>query len=113
MTAMTLRDFESDLGMLLRDESRGTTADLTDLVVAYWGGNAVVYAYLRDDEGGLIEEEFDPEDLPWNEWQTPFSAWLASPRFSHREEVARWLADAPPCEAPGWREVTGSSHDGS
>jgi len=95
MAAMSLKNFDTNLGMILRDKSRGITADLTDLVVAYWTGKTVVYAYLRDDEAGPIEEEFDPEDLLWEEWRDGFSAWLATPRFSYRQEVAGWLMDAP------------------
>lgn len=94
MTSMIFKNFDTNLGMILRDESRGVTADLTDLVVAYWTGKTVVSAYLRDDEAGLIEEEFDPEDLLWEEWRERFSAWLATPRFSYRQEVDRWLTGA-------------------
>ena len=98
MEDMTFRKFDVNLGMMLRDVPRGTTADLTDLVIAYWGGKGVIYAYLRDDGRGLVEEEFDPEDLLWEEWRDPFRMWLAAPRFSYRQEVAGWLSEAPPLD---------------
>jgi hypothetical protein len=101
MAAISLKDFDSNLGMMLRDECPGTTADLTDLVVAYLSGRVIVYAYLRDDGAGLVEEEFDPEDLVWDEWREQFSVWLGMPRFTYRQEVAGWLMDAPPFDQRG------------
>jgi hypothetical protein len=85
--------------MLLRDLPIGTTADLSDFAVAWWNGRDVTYAFLRDDESGLIGEEFDLDDYQWGEWRETFSKWADSPKFSQRAEVKGWLMDAPPFEA--------------
>ncbi|KAA0999041.1 hypothetical protein FVF58_42780 [Paraburkholderia panacisoli] len=96
---MKLEDFKSQLSMLLRDHPNGTTADLSDFAVAWWNGNDVTYAFLRDDETGLIEEVFDLDDYLWGEWRETLSKWVDAPKFSERAEVAGWLMDAPPYEA--------------
>ncbi|WP_254700186.1 hypothetical protein [Trinickia violacea] len=96
---MTPLDFQSNLAMLLRDLPRGMTADLDDGVVAYWDGHKLVFAFLRDNGSGLIEEEFDLADFLWSEWAASCAAWLAAPHFSVRDEVSLWLKDAPPHDA--------------
>ncbi|CAE6795426.1 hypothetical protein R70006_05050 [Paraburkholderia domus] len=99
MTAPTLETFNAQLGMLLRDQPSGIAAELTDFAVAYWNGHDVVYAFLRDDGSGRIDEEFDPADFQWEDLVAAFAAWLTSQRFSERAEVKDWLRDAPPFDA--------------
>lgn len=96
---MKLENFKSQLSMLLRDVPIGTTADLTDFAVAYWGGRQVTYAFLAEDGSGDIGEEFDPDDYQWSEWERALSAWSEAPKFSMRREVLEWIRDAPPHEA--------------
>ncbi|KAA1013064.1 hypothetical protein FVF58_09755 [Paraburkholderia panacisoli] len=96
---MNQKDFEQHVSMLLRDFPPGTTADLDDGIVAYWNGNAVVYAFLCEDGSGLVVEEFDLNDFVWSEFDAQFTKWSAAPKFSARAEVAGWLMDAPPYEA--------------
>ncbi len=71
--------------MLLRDLPIGTTADLTEVAVAYWDGTRVVGAYLRD--GGRLDEEFEFDRNAWESWYDEFNDWLAAPRFSERDEL--------------------------
>jgi len=52
---------------LLRDQPRGTAADLIDFAVAYWNGRQVVYCFLRDDDSGHVEKEFDMAEYVWEE----------------------------------------------
>ncbi len=59
MTPMEFSSFKAHVAMLLR----GTTADLTDVTVAYWNGSQVVVAYLRDN--GRMDEEFDFDENAW------------------------------------------------
>lgn len=99
MTALSLEAFESHLAMLLRDQPRGITADLSDFALAYWNGHHVVYCFLRDDGSGRIEEEFELADYVWEEWAHAFSASCATPAFSARTEVLDWLKDTPPHDA--------------
>lgn len=90
MTELTIERFESQLAMLLRDLPRGMVAELTDFAVAYWNGWEVVYAFLRDDNDGRIEEEFDLTAYVWEEWRPELTRWLAEPRFIPHTEVLDW-----------------------
>jgi hypothetical protein len=96
---MKIEDFKSHLSMLLRDLPIGTTADLTDFAVAYWGGRELTFAFLSEDRPGEIDEEFDLDDYQWAEFEPAFSAWVQTPKFSERREVLEWIKDAPPFEA--------------
>jgi len=96
---MTFTDFRNQLAMLLRDMPRGTSADITDFAVAYWDGRQVVYAFLRDDGSGLVDEEFDLTEQEFDQWKDELEAWAATPKFSVRPEIAEWLMESPPFEA--------------
>lgn len=95
---MTEADFVANLSMLLRDQPRLTTADLTDWAVAYWDGEEVQFVFLND-ETGTLDEGFELDHYVWAEWEEEFSFWLRSPRFSQRAELRNWLADSPPLDA--------------
>lgn len=95
---MTRIEFESRLAMILQDIALGTTADLTDRAVAYWNGERVVYAYLRDDDSGLIDAEFKLEPH-WHEWRDWLNEWMIEPVFSVRPELQDVLLPAPPSGA--------------
>ena len=56
---MTHEEFGAHVAMLLRDQPRGTTADLTDFAAAYWDGERVRYAFLHGDGQDALDEEFD------------------------------------------------------
>jgi hypothetical protein len=101
MNALSLKSFESHLAMLLRDQPRGMTAELSDFAVAYWNGHEVVYCFLRDDGCGRIEEEFQLADYVWEEWMVAFTAWCANPTFTNRAEVLDWIKDSPPLDSVG------------
>lgn len=96
---MTPDDFVRQVGMLLRDVPCATTADLTDGIVAYWNGYAVVFAFLCDSGRGAVDEEFDLDDYVWEDWRAEFEQWSREPVFSVRPEVLQWLKDAPPRES--------------
>lgn len=93
---MTRDEFESKLAMILQDVAFGTTADLTDRAVAYWNGQHVVYATLRDDDSGRIDREFDLA-AQWPAWRGWLEAWMSEPTFSVRSELeASHNAERPP-----------------
>src|SRR5258708_7795644 len=94
--AMTLDDFKSQLTAALRDAPLPMTADITDFAVAFWNGRQVVYAYLRDDNNGLLDDEFDLTDNEWQQWHEDLAAWLRKPVFTVRPDVERWLKKSPP-----------------
>jgi hypothetical protein len=96
---MHFPEFDAELGMLLRDQIPGISAEITDFAVAYWDGDRVVYCFLRDDGNGKLDEEFDPNRYVWAEWHDEFVAWLADPRYSARAELLGCMNDAPPFEA--------------
>ncbi|MGA7781810.1 MAG: hypothetical protein WCA85_29425 [Paraburkholderia sp.] len=83
---MTRDEFESKLAMILRDVAFGTTADLTEQAVAYWNGEHIVYATLREDDSGLIDREFDLA-AQWPAWRGWLEAWMSQPTFSVRPEL--------------------------
>jgi hypothetical protein len=99
MAMITLQEFCSDASMLLRDQPRGAAARLSQHVIAWWSGHAIVFAYLREDNETLIEEEFDPGDLRWDDWADAFQRWLALPAFERFDEIERWIRKSPPFES--------------
>ena len=96
LTLTTPGEFISTLGMLLRDQPRGTVALVDDFCVAWWNGKRPVFAYLRDDRADTIDEEFDPIDCEWQEWRNRAEHWLRSPVFSVRycAQILPWLANS-------------------
>ncbi|MFM0109216.1 hypothetical protein PQR01_39030 [Paraburkholderia rhynchosiae] len=84
--------FELQVGMLLRDLPPGTVAELDDLCVAWWNSKDVVFAHLRDDNTGRVDEEFDLNDCEWQERREAFEAWLTEPRYGSRAEVRDWVS---------------------
>ena len=88
---MTHEEFEAHVAMLLRDQPRGTTADLTDFAVAYWDGERVRYVFLHEDGQGALDEEFDLTDYLLDQWEEDFAAWFAEPHYSVRPELLKWL----------------------
>lgn len=96
---MTFEDFRDQLSNLLRKMPLGTSADLTDFAIAYWDGDQVQYAFLRDEGCGRVEEEFELTEHEFDQWKDDLEAWAKAPVFSVRPEVAEWLKDAPPHEA--------------
>ena len=99
---MTLTEFKSKLEAILRDAPPRTTADITDFAVAFWNGCHVIYAFLREDNSGLLDEEFDLTDNEWEQWHEDLTACMSAPRFSVRADVERWLRESPPCESDGY-----------
>lgn len=89
---------QSDLAMLLRDQPRATTADLTDAFVVYWDGDQLAGAFLSADEPGSLEGPADVdeilEQIPEN-----LADWFASPSYTWRPELLDWLMDAPPIDS--------------
>ncbi|MDF3834260.1 hypothetical protein P3W85_15050 [Cupriavidus basilensis] len=98
MTSNEFASFKAHLAMLLRDLPAGTTADLTDVAVAYWDGTRVVGTYLRD--GGRLDEEFDFDENAWENWRDEFVYWLAAPTFTERDELRTYLLGAVPGSGP-------------
>ncbi|MGO4810645.1 hypothetical protein AB4156_13820 [Cupriavidus sp. 2MCAB6] len=92
MTSGGFESFKSHLSMLLRDLPAGTTADLTDVAVAYWDGTCIVGTYLRD--GGRLDEAFDFDENAWENWHDEFVGWLAAPTFTERDELRTRLSRA-------------------
>ncbi|MCG5077226.1 hypothetical protein [Paraburkholderia tagetis] len=99
MGEITLQDFCADASMLLRDQPRCTAARLSQHVIAWWDGRNLVFAFLREDNETLIEEEFDPFDLQWHEWAVAFQRWLAAPVYEGFDEIEHWMRESPPFEA--------------
>ncbi|MEI6002124.1 hypothetical protein H3V53_34835 [Paraburkholderia bengalensis] len=64
--------FKLQVGMLLRDLPPGTVAELDDVCIAWWNGNDLVFAHLRDDDPDRIEEEFDLNDCEWQDRREGF-----------------------------------------
>jgi hypothetical protein len=99
MMAMKREGFEERVGAVLRDHGIGTTADLTDELVAYWTGRSIAYVLVNESPSGSGYEEFVTDDTHWKIWRSRLEAWLDSPTFSIRPEVHDWLAEEPPADA--------------
>jgi hypothetical protein len=86
---------DAQLAALLRDQPRGTTANLTDFAVAYWNGHRVVYVFLDENSYAALDEEFNLTDYLLAQWEADFATWFAAPHYSVRPELLKWLkADA-------------------
>lgn len=97
MTSREFRAFKANLAMLLRDMPIGTTADFSDVAVAYWDGTQVVGAYLRD--GGRLDEEFEFDQNACETWLDELVAWQVKPTFSERGELKSRLSSLAPYAA--------------
>ena len=93
---MSREEFEHQLGTVLRHHGAGTTADLTDELVAYWNGSGLSYVLLRENPAGAVREKFSMNDAHWSNWRSWLEAWIESPTFSIRPEVHSWLLEDPP-----------------
>ncbi|MGF6724680.1 hypothetical protein P3T43_004049 [Paraburkholderia sp. GAS41] len=91
---MTREQFENNLAMILQDIALGTTADLANRAVAYWNGQRVVYAYLRDDGSGAIADEFCLAEN-WSEWREWLDEWMVEPLFTVRPELQDEILRTP------------------
>jgi len=86
------------IGMLLRDQPPGTTADLSDYTVAYFDGHHVMGLYLSADAPGF-DEEFELTDEFLDQIPEVVAAWLNQPTYTLRPELMELLKDAPPYDA--------------
>jgi hypothetical protein len=95
MKPLTVDQFRTQLGAMLREVPYGTSADLTDYAVAFWDGSKVVYAFLSEDGSGQIDDEFELGDYEWDHWHDDFVRWISEPLFSVRPELRERAATAP------------------
>jgi hypothetical protein len=86
MMAMTREGFEAKVGAVLRDHGVGTTADLTDELVAYWTGRRVAYVLINESPSGSSYEEFVMDDGQWKIWRSLAGS---MDRFSDVQRPAR------------------------
>jgi hypothetical protein len=94
-----LRKHCENIGMLLRDRRRGTTADITDDCVLYWDAGQLNGAHLSAEKPGAVVDPFRLEDvLP--DIREAVSHWLIHPRFTFRPSLLEWLQDPSPQGAP-------------
>jgi len=87
------------IGMLLRDQPEGTTADLLDYTVAYFDGHRVLGLYLSADVPGQFDEDFELTDEFLDQIPEAVEEWLEHPRYTFRPELVEWLKDSPPFDA--------------
>ncbi len=88
---MRLETELDQLGMLLRDQPPCTAAELWDDTIVFWNGRELVWAWLRNDVSGLIEEEFELDLDQWDALAGVVERWLEAPRYSVRPELKAWL----------------------
>jgi hypothetical protein len=84
--------FLARLKFLLREEPSGTTAELTDVAVAYLDVDGLVGIFLAQDGSGDLDEEFALDENAWLNWSPELDAWLDSPVFRVRAGLAQWRA---------------------
>ncbi|MEM5440154.1 hypothetical protein [Paraburkholderia diazotrophica] len=87
---MRFEEFDARLSRLLVTMPAGTTADLTDGMIAWWNGARTIYAWIgKGDDGrhsGLHARELDLAD-DWGQFHDWLTAWINEPRFSARPDV--------------------------
>ncbi len=96
---MRREEFEERIGAILHDHGAGTTAELTDELVAYWNGHGVAYTSVHETATGQSYEDFVMDDVQWSNWHSWIEAWIDTPKFSVRPEVRDWLSEEPPADA--------------
>ncbi|MFP3558906.1 hypothetical protein SB861_50930 [Paraburkholderia sp. SIMBA_049] len=84
--AFTLR-----LGMLLRNMPPGTAADIGDGCIAWRSGEQVAFAWLRDNDRGNIDCEFQLDEQIWRDHGETFSSWIRNPQYCEEEAVRQWI----------------------
>ncbi|SAL25396.1 hypothetical protein [Caballeronia telluris] len=90
---MNFDEFTVQLGALLREQPRATSAELTDDMTAFWNGHRVIYAFLCENGTGRLDEEFDPKEYIWAEWSPDLIRWLDKPRYGTRAEILEWIKE--------------------
>jgi len=93
---MTFEECERRLGLLLRDQPQGTTAEFADYAIAFWTGNKLVYCFLREDGSGEIDEAFNPAAYLWEDLEPDFAAWVRAPHYHVRSAVIEWRTHQVP-----------------
>ncbi|MFL9876728.1 hypothetical protein [Paraburkholderia megapolitana] len=82
------------LEMLLRDMPLCTAAEISTSAIAFWDGQRLAWVRLSNDGSGQINEIFNLDLDAWDELCGCVDDWLASPRYSERPELRRWLQNA-------------------
>ncbi|MEQ5844348.1 MULTISPECIES: hypothetical protein [Paraburkholderia] len=82
------------LEMLLRDQPLCTAAEISNFAIAFWDGRRLSWARLTKDGSDRADEMFNLDLDAWDELCGYVDDWLASPRYSERPELHRWLQNA-------------------
>jgi hypothetical protein len=90
---MEYASVQAQLATLLRSRPLGTTADINGHTVAYWDGREIRGFRLGRDE--RLEEEFDFDERTYNALHADLVAWMATPRYTFRLELAQRLRGDP------------------
>lgn len=87
---MTLSDVKDQLASMLRDQPRGTTANVTEHTVIYWDGNTAVGVHLVADHPGF-NGRFELDDHFLGDAHEHLTDWFEDPKFSPRPDLVAWL----------------------
>ena len=85
-------DTELDqLERLLREHPPCTAANIGTFAIAFLDCQRLSWARLKNDGSDGIDEIFNLDLDAWDELCGYVDDWLASPRYSVRPELRRWL----------------------
>ena len=94
--AMEYPSVQAELATLLRGRPLGTTADINSHTVAYWdGGEVMGFRIAGGDYSERLVEEFDFDERTYNALHADLVAWMATPRYTFRLELAQRLRGDP------------------
>jgi hypothetical protein len=98
---MKFEEFDARLSRLLQALPAGTIADLTDAMIAWWGGARVIYAWVGDgprETAGARELDLGDDWWQFHDWLV---AWIDEPRLSARPEATGRGQDTAPSGVQG------------
>jgi hypothetical protein len=79
--------FQSELGLLLRARSVGTTADVAQDTVLYWNGHKVMGLHLNDKSPDGTDATFEIDEHAFNRLHAQIVAWMQTPRYTTRLDL--------------------------
>ncbi len=92
MDSPSVAFFVDRLSALLGQQPAGTTAELTEVAVAYLDVDGLVGVFLSKDSKGLLDEEFEFDENTWLNWSPELDAWLDKPTYARRSDFRAWRA---------------------
>lgn len=79
------------IAMLLRDQPPCTAAEISHFAIAFWDGERLAWATLKEDGSGQIDSRLTVDLDVWDELCSYVMDWVDEPRYSVRPELRAWM----------------------